>query len=104
MGMGREHLIARRSFLGIGLGGLMSALLGVDAHAQGSSGKKTGRARRVLVIFEQGGISQVDTWDPKPDAPVEHRSPFKPIQTNADGMVFTELLSKTARVANRLTV
>src|SRR5205085_6361709 len=39
----------------------------------------------------------------KPDAPAEHRSPFKPIRTKAD-MQFTELLTKTARVADKLTV
>jgi len=58
----------------------------------------------VLVIFEQGGVSQHRTWDPKPDAPAEHRSPFKPIKTKADGVVFTELLRKTAQVADKLTV
>jgi len=96
----------RRSFLGIGLGGIVSAITGISPAAAALSPgvRANAKAKRVLVIFEQGGVSQIDTWDPKPDAPVEHRSPFKPIKTNVDGMIFTELLTKTARVANRLTV
>ncbi|MEP6755037.1 MAG: DUF1501 domain-containing protein [Chthonomonadales bacterium] len=97
----KTHLLSRRSFLGIGLGSGLAALTGSQANAMLPRG---GRAKRVLVIFEQGGVSHMDTWDPKPDAPLEHRSPFKPIRTNVPGMQFTELLTKTARVADKLTV
>ncbi|MGH7201566.1 MAG: DUF1501 domain-containing protein [Planctomycetaceae bacterium] len=58
----------------------------------------------MLVLFEQGGVSQMDTFDPKPDAPSEHGSPFKPIATNVPGLQFTELLTKTAAHADKLTV
>ncbi len=61
-------------------------------------------ARNVLVILEQGGMSHMDTWDPKPDTVAEHRSPFKPIDTNVPGMRFTELLPRTATVADKLAV
>lgn len=95
----------RRSFLGLGLGGVVTALTGLEAHAAGgSAAAPSGKAKRVLVLFEQGGVSHIDTWDPKPDAPTEHRSPFKTIPTKADGMQLTELLSRTAQVANRLAV
>lgn len=93
----------RRSFLGLGLGGVLSALTGIEARAAGSPAPN-GRAKRVLVLFEQGGVSHIDTWDPKPDAPTEHRSPFKTIPTRADGVQFTELLSRTAAVADRLAI
>ena len=46
----------------------------------------------------------MDTWDPKPNAPSEHRSIFKPIGTKVPGMQFTELLAKTAKVADKLAV
>ncbi len=95
----------RRSFLGLGLGSVLTALTGIEGAAQpGSAAGSRGKARRLLVLFEQGGVSHIDTWDPKPDAPLEHRSPFKPIPTSADGVQFTELLTRTARLANRLTV
>ncbi len=100
----KDHSISRRNFIGIGLGGALTALTGVDAFASVPIGGVGGRAKRVLVIFEQGGVSHIDTLDPKPDAPVEHRSPFKMIKTKADGMYFTELLTRTAQFADKLTV
>ena len=103
-----HHSLPRRSFIGIGLGGVLSALTGLSEQAYASdvaaNTRRMTHAKRVLVIFEQGGVSQMDTWDPKPDAPAEHRSPFKVIKTKVDGMYFTELLTKTAQVADKLTV
>ena len=61
-------------------------------------------AKNVLVILEQGGLSHLDTWDPKPEAPTDHRSPFKPISTNVAGIQFTELLAHTSQVADKLAV
>jgi hypothetical protein len=88
-------------------------LCGVMAGALGASfpqllaagaGKSTGRAKNVLVILEQGGLSQVDTWDPKPNQVADHRSPYKPIATRVPGIRFTELLTETAKVADKLAV
>ncbi len=62
------------------------------------------RAKSVLVILEQGGLSHIDTWDPKPEVLVDHRSPYRPIATTVTGMQFTDLLSRTARVAHKLSV
>lgn len=90
----------RRSFLGLGIaGGLSICGRGVLAAAT-----RQARAKSVLVIYEQGGVSHMDTWDPKPEAVAEHRSPFKPISTKVPGMQFTELLAKTAGLADKLTV
>ncbi|MFO1094477.1 MAG: DUF1501 domain-containing protein [Planctomycetaceae bacterium] len=61
-------------------------------------------AKRVLVIYEQGGLSHMDTWDPKPEAPVDHRSPHRPIATSVPGLQFTALLPHTARFAHKLAV
>src|SRR5262245_51923549 len=91
----------RRSFLALGAAGLAALPGRRFATAAGRNGPK---AKSVLVIFEQGGVSQMDTWDPKPDAVAEHRSPFKPIRTKVPGVHFTELLAKTAAVADKLTV
>ncbi|HND56072.1 MAG TPA: DUF1501 domain-containing protein, partial [Pirellulaceae bacterium] len=57
-----------------------------------------------LVIYEEGGISQMDTWDPKPDAPVDHRTPYKPIATSVPGVQFSEVMPQIAKVAHKLTV
>lgn len=79
----------------------VAELLGQGAAR--ASGKPA-QAKRVLVLFEQGGVSHIDTWDPKPDAPLEHRSPFKSIATPVADLQVTELLAKSARIAKHLTV
>ena len=93
--------LQRRSFLGLGLAGGLSLWSGTSLAA---GADKRAKAKNVLVIYEQGGVSHMDTWDPKPDVAVDHRSPYKPISTNVPGMQFTELLAKTARVADKLSV
>ena len=97
--MHRKSLLRRRSFIGVGLAG------GVALWADRlSATTKPGRAKNILFIFEQGGISQMDTFDPKPNAPSEQRSPYKPISTSVPGIQFTELCRKTARIAHKLSV
>ena len=71
---------------------------------EGQYRDRPGRAKNVLVILEQGGMSHTDTWDPKPDTLVAQLSPHKPISTTVPGMQFTELLAKTSRVAHKLSV
>lgn len=68
------------------------------------SSPRLGRAKQVLVVLEQGGVSHVDTFDPKPETAAEHRSPFRPIDTNVPGIQFTELMKHTARHADKLAV
>ena len=96
----RFRSVSRRHVLGAGLSGLISAAGLRPTFAANTRAQ----AKSVLVILEQGGLSQMDTWDPKPDAVSEHRSPFKPIATTVPGMRFTELLKETARVAHKLAV
>lgn len=63
-----------------------------------------GRAKSVILVFANGGQSQIDTWDPKPDAPDNVRGEFRPIATALPGVSFCEHLPQTAKVANHLTV
>jgi hypothetical protein len=91
------HRPSRRSVLALGAAGLSSLLAP-------AAGPGRARAKSVLVLFEQGGVSHLDTFDPKPDAPAEHRSPFRTIDTNVPGVRFTELLALTARHADKLAV
>lgn len=104
---GKLLALRRRSFIGLGLMGGLSALAGFPALASTNTTKRGGhfgRAKNVLVLLEQGGLSHMDTWDPKPEVVAEHRSPYKPIATNVPGIQFTELLKKTARHADKLAV
>ena len=51
-----------------------------------------------------GGPSQHSTWDPKPDAPAEVRGDFRPIATTVPGLSISELLPRTALVADKLCI
>ena len=97
---------SRRRALQVGSAGVLGLSLpqwlAMQAHAAASATKPA--VKNVLVILEQGGLSHMDTWDPKPFAPSDHRSPFKPISTSVPGIEFTELLAHTSRVADKLTV
>ncbi|MFM9964653.1 MAG: DUF1501 domain-containing protein [Planctomycetaceae bacterium] len=97
---------SRRRALQLGATGVLGLSLpqwlAVQAQAATASGKRA--AKNVLVILEQGGLSQTDSWDPKPDAVADHRSPFKPISTSVPGIQFTELMAHSARVADKLAV
>lgn len=98
--------INRRQMLQIGASGILGWSLPqlLALNAQAATLSKSAKAKNVLVILEQGGLSQVDTWDPKPNVVSEHRSPYKPVATNVPGIQFTELLSKTAKVADKIAV
>jgi hypothetical protein len=98
-------LMNRRGVLKAGAAGVLGWTLPqlLSLQASAASGRLPA-ARNVLVVLEQGGLSHIDTWDPKPSVPVEHRSPHRPIATSVPGIHYTELLAKTARWAHKLAV
>ncbi len=102
----RERLhrpVSRRDALRLSAAGVLGLTLPQCFAVAKETGRKAA-AKNVLVIYEQGGLSHMDTWDPKPDAVADHRSPFKPISTNVTGLQFTELLPLTAKLADKLCV
>ncbi len=64
----------------------------------------SGTADSVVLVWMAGGPSHVDSWDPKPNAPVEIRGHFKAINSKADGIQVTEHLAKTASVMDKITL
>jgi hypothetical protein len=94
----------RRSFLRIGgLGGL--GLFYADLQRAEAAGlRRKGKAKSVIMVFNCGGPSHVDLWDPKPDANNEIRGPFRPIKTNVSGIRVSELLPRVARQADKLAI
>ena len=62
------------------------------------------RAKSVVVIFTGGGMSQLDTWDPKPMAPEEVRGEFASIATRIPGLRYCEHLPRLASLAHRTTL
>ena len=63
-----------------------------------------GSAKSTILFFLCGGASHLDTWDMKPDAPSEYRSPFLPISTSAPGIQLCEHLPMTAKLAHHLAI
>src|SRR3954452_7810639 len=62
------------------------------------------RAKSCIFIFQYGGLSQLDSWDPKPDGPAEIRGPYRPIATTVPGFNVGELMPRLARLADRYCV
>src|SRR5713101_2072338 len=48
------------------------------------------RAKGVILVMLEGGMSHLDSWDPKPDAPVEIRGEFNTIATSLPGVRICE--------------
>lgn len=101
--------LTRREWLrvgGLGAFGLsLPALLQGQNQTHASLAKSTsGRAKACIVLFHLGGPPQQETWDPKPDAPVEVRGEFKPIATRVPGIQVCELMPRTAQLLHHICV
>jgi hypothetical protein len=73
-------------------------------QATTGSGTGFGSARSCIVIFMWGGPSQLDTWDPKPDAPIEVRGSFQSIATRLPGVRISEHFPLLATRLDRLAI
>ena len=92
----------RREFLRAGmlaLGGMSVARL---SAARALAGTRPDTS--VILFWMWGGPSQLETWDMKPDAPIEYRGPFRPIHTNVAGLDICELFPQLAKIADKYTV
>jgi hypothetical protein len=93
---------SRRAVLkvgGLGIAGLcLPALL--QAEEQPRPRTKRATARSVILLFQFGGPSHLDTFDPKPSAPREIRGEFTPIRTRVPGVLITEHLPRLAGLAD----
>src|SRR5580698_3275252 len=61
------------------------------------------KAKSVIHIYLPGGMAQQETFDPKPFAPLEYRGELKPIPTKLAGVQFSELLPRTAAIADKIS-
>lgn len=94
----------RRDFLRVGalapLGFSLADLLRLNAQAGTSAG--TARARSVILVYLGGGISHHDTFDLKPDAPLEIRGKYRSIPSNVPGTHVGELLPRMAKTMDKV--
>jgi hypothetical protein len=94
LGLGRE-----------GWGGRRSAQAGAVAQATAGVGAAGfGKAKSCILLFLYGSPSQLETFDPKPDAPVEIRGEFGAIASSVPGLNVCERLPELARVMDKVTV
>ena len=93
--------ISRRDFVRVG--GLTAMGLGLGNFSQlkiaASTNKEAeihARAKSCILVWLDGGPSHIETFDPKPDAPIEVRGPLSSIKTNVPGIHVNECLERTA--------
>lgn len=91
--------VSRRDFLRAG----SLTVVGLSGAARASSLAVVPN-RRAIFILMTGGVSQLETFDPKPNAPSSIRGPFKSIETSVPGTRFGESLPRLARRADHLAV
>ena len=93
----------RRSFIQVGvLGGIglsladfFRATASTVRSASDTGPRSEGRAKSAIQIILPGGLAHQESWDPKPEAPIEYRGPLGVAKTKLPGIVFSENLSRT---------
>jgi len=97
----------RRNFIQVGSLAGLGVCLGEVYRAQAEQKfyqSKEGPAKSVIQIRLPGGIAAQESWDPKPEAPIEYRGAFGVSKTKLKGIVFSEVLKESAGVADKLCV
>jgi uncharacterized protein (DUF1501 family) len=108
MGQERRHTcngFTRREVLQVGgssvLGLTLADLLKLKAN---QAAVTNGSARAVIFLWLWGGPAQLDTWDPKPHAPMEYRGPFSSIPSRIVGTRIGELFPQIAERTDKLAI
>jgi hypothetical protein len=99
-----EHF-DRRAFVKAGSLRLFGFLgLGDVLRMRAEAPAPTKRDISVIHLWLTGGVSQLDTWDPKPEVETKYRSLFKPIETKVSGIRVSEHLPLTAKQADKFVI
>ena len=100
--------IGRRRLIEAGclslLGGTLADLLRAEAQANPEPRGPARRAKSVVFLFQSGGPSQFETWDPKPDAPVDIRGEYGTTATKICGVRFCQYLPRLAARADKFSI
>ncbi|MBX9679559.1 MAG: DUF1501 domain-containing protein [Gemmataceae bacterium] len=106
----RADMLDRRELLrvgGLGIAGLsLPTLLASKAQAteRRTVPSSVGKAKNCIILYLSGGPSQLDTFDPKPDAPDDIRGEFRTIATSVAGIRLTELVPRTAKWMHKIAL
>ena len=96
--------VSRRRFIQVGALGVFGLSLADLLRAEATAGLTTRSPRSVIMIWQHGGPSQLDTFDMKPLAASEYRGPYRSIATTLPGLDISELMTEHAKVMDRSTV
>lgn len=103
----KKKFYTRRDAMKIGSLGALGLSLGdmlrVEA-AQKWFESKEGKCKSVIQILCQGGIAAQESWNPKPEAPLEYRGPFGVNKTPIPGIVMSEMVPELSKIADKLCV
>ena len=93
--------MSRRDFVRVGVAGAtgLGIARGVPCAQAADAGAP---CKSVILLWMQGGVSHLDTFDPKPDASADIRGPFKAVGTNVPGIQLCEHLPRMARIADKI--
>lgn len=97
-----QQSVSRRDFLAVG--GLSVVGLSVAEQAALKRARERSGARSCILVVMSGGPSQLETFDPKPEAPRHIRGPLQAISTAVPGVAFSEGFPQLAQRADRLTI
>ena len=95
--------LSRRGFLRAGSLGVAGLTLPNLLRLRAESGSPT-KDTSVILVWKGGGPSHIDMWDLKPEAPVEYRGEFKPIDTNVKGIRIAEHLPLSAKQMDKFSI
>ena len=95
-------LFNRRDALRVGSMTLAASVLpGLAPETQAASSfKMNGKAQSVIFLWMGGGVTHIDSFDPKPEAPAEIRGTISAIDTKLPGVQFGEPMTELAKIAN----
>src|SRR5580692_5207612 len=100
--------LRRRDFLHAGslaaLGLSLTDWFALRASAATQNAATPPNDTNCILLMLIGGPSQLDTFDMKPNAPVEIRGPYKPIKTNVPGIEISEKIPRTAKHADKFSL
>ena len=95
----------RRDSIKLGLGGLLTGGLVGALRATASAAANSKRsAKACILIWMDGGPSHYETFDPKPDAPIEFRGQFDAIPTKTTGVRFSQHMKRLASISDKFAV
>jgi len=102
---GKQGTVSRRELIRAGglsvCGVSLADVLRREALA---APEEKGRPKSIILLWLWGGPSHVDSFDMKPQAPVEYRGPYAPVSTTVPGLQICEMFPQLARRAHRYSI